>query len=92
MIHVSISYVKRLNNTIKISGNGILIPALSMTRGISRRLPMKGSENGEKGEKKRREKDEKKNGGTCRDCLDMHAALAVGLKIRQLSGEILASS
>lgn len=35
---------------------------------------------------KEKKKNQKKNGGTCRDCLDMHVALAVGLKIRQLSG------
>lgn len=52
---------------------------------------MKGSEDGEKGERKEKKKGREKNGGTRRDCLDMHAALAVGLKIRQLSGGILAS-
>lgn len=91
-IYVIISYMKH-SNAIKISGSDTLIPALSMTRGIvpSSDERKRGRQKGKK-KKRRKEKNQKKNGRTCRDCLDMHVALAVGLKIRQLSGGILASS
>ena len=85
--------MKHPNNAIKISGSGTLISALSVTWGIgpSSDERKRGRQKGGK-KKRRKEKEQKKNGRTYRDCLDMHVTLAVGLKIRQLSGGILASS